>query len=102
MQNKIWTHEVLAQGWSGSLKVSRDEIDETFSVKMLTKFLFLKKIEDFPFTHYGQFLSSFVDNLACFTKKGLGVLIHFLCLEAVFFALKGARWLISLRNCLSQ
>ena len=69
MQNEIWTHIVLAQGWSGSPKVSRDAIDETFSVKMLTKFLILKKIKDLPFTHYGQFLSSFVDDLACFTKQ---------------------------------
>ena len=41
-------------------------------VKMLTKFLLLKNIEDFPFTHFGQFLSSFVDDLACFTKKRFG------------------------------
>ena len=55
MQNEIWTHNVLAQGWSGSPKISRDAVDQTFSVKMLTKFLALKKIKDFPFTHYGQF-----------------------------------------------
>ena len=78
--------------------VSRDAIDKTFSVKMLTKFLILKKIKDFPFTYYGQFLPSFVDDLACFTKKDLGVLLHFRCLEAVFFALKESGWLISLRK----
>ena len=59
MQNEIWTNNVLAQSWSGSPKISRDAIEETFSVKMLNKFLILKKIKDFPFTHYGQFLSSF-------------------------------------------
>ena len=52
-------------------KSAGKQIVETFSVKVLTKFLILKnKTKDFPFTHFGQFLSSFVDDLACFTKKG--------------------------------
>ena len=45
----IWSHEVLSQGWSGSPKVSRDAIDETFSVKIfpshiLVNFFFLSSM----------------------------------------------------------
>ena len=42
MMNEIWSHKVFTQGWSGSPKVSRDAIDETFSMKVLRRFLMLK------------------------------------------------------------
>ena len=57
--------------------------------------------QDFPFTHFGQFLSSFVDDLACSTKKSVGVKIHFLCLESIFFALKEGGMLITIRKSTS-
>ena len=52
----------------------------------------------FPYTHFGQFFTSFVDDLAVHSKKEHGDTIHFMCIEAVFYALKQSGWVISFRK----
>jgi hypothetical protein len=94
-KNEIWQHDSLPPGWSSSPKFCNNAMAETFKTKVLQIFLKTKTEEEFPYTHFGQFFTSFVNDLAVHSKQEHGDGIHFLCIEAVFFALKQSGWIIS-------
>ena len=54
--------------------------------------------EKFPFTSYRQFLQGFVDDLSIFSAKSIpnAEEVHCLAIEAVFYALQKAGWLVKL------
>ena len=74
----------------------------TFSSNVLQDFILEYRIDNklFPYTHYHQFLLSFVDDIAIFNSKSLPhpVETHLICLQAAFYALEKAGFLISLQN----
>ena len=56
------------------------------------------KPSDFPFLHFHEFCSAFVDDIEIHSGKDLpnATDVHLLCIEATFFALEKAGWLVKL------
>ena len=87
MENEIFNHARLPQGWSGSLPACQKAVSWTFRDAVLVKFKAYKKLDNktFPFDSYRLFLKGFVDDLAVHSRKSLenAVNIHVLCVEAL-------------------
>ena len=76
-------------------------MDRTFADHVLQDFITSKNLnedERFPYTKYENFTRVFVDDVSVFSKQTLSKETHFLCLEAVFYALKQSGWLISVEK----
>ena len=56
------------------------------------------KPEQFPMQSFREFVVGFVDDLAIFSSKNhpMPEEIHFLCIEAVFYPLESAGWLVKI------
>ena len=100
MEHSIWHHVRLAQGWCASLQIAQTAVLWTFRDSTLAEFIIFRHLtpEQFPFTSFRQFLQGFVDDLSIFSAKDLpnAVELHCLTIEAVFYALQKAGWLVKL------
>ena len=100
VESEIWHHSRLPQGWGPSLQIAQCAINWTFKDSTLQLFILTKKLTPalFPYTSYCQFLQGFVDDLSIFTpKKSVQAHeLHCLAINAVFFALYKAGWLVKL------
>ena len=69
VENQIWTHGRLPQGWCGSPKVASEAMQETFHPTVMSDFKKTMNItdEDFPYVNYENLLDTFVDDLAIYT-----------------------------------
>ena len=88
VENQIWTHGRLPQGWCGSPKVASEAMQETFHPKVMS---------DFRLVNYEALLDQFVDDLAIYTPnvnpanykgKFSPMKMHFTAIEALFYALQ--------------
>ena len=99
MEHNIWHHVRLAQGWSASLQIAQTAVLWTFRDSTLAEFMIFRHLtpEQFTFTSFRQFLQGFVDDLSIFSAKTLpnAVELHCLTIEAVFYALQKAGWLVN-------
>ena len=102
-ESQIWNCSRLPQGWSPSLAIAQRAVLWTFRDAALHAFLKQKGLpaNKFPFQHFHQFVQGFVDDLALHSSRTLkdAQLTHILCIEAVFFALETAGWLVKLEVC---
>jgi hypothetical protein len=99
-EDQVWHHARLAQGWSASLKIAQRAVLWTFRDEALQAFLKMKGLtqSDFPFLHFHEFASAFVDDIEIHSGKDLpnAIDVHLLCIEATFYALEKAGWLVKL------
>ena len=89
-------------GWSASPNIAQQAIDRTFSDHTLLEFIKSENLTEddrFPFKKYNDFMRTFVNDILIFSKKDLKKETHFMCIKAVFFALKRSGWLLSLVKC---
>ena len=109
VEELVWTHEALPQGWCASPKLARDAMIITFAPEVMQDYMKENNLsaEDFSFRDYDQILKQFVDDLAIFTKrttlksykgKFTASELHLLAVDSVFYALARFGWLISLRK----
>jgi hypothetical protein len=100
MENEIWNHSRVAQGWCGSLTACQKAVSWTFRDEVLQKFVVSKALttEQFPFDSFRLFLKGFVDDLAVHSAKSHknAEELHILCIEAVFYAVRAGGWLLKL------
>jgi hypothetical protein len=100
VEDQVWHHCRLAQGWCASLAIAQRAVLWTFRDEALNNFVAEKGLtkSQFPFRHFHEFLSGFVDDLAIGSSKNYdnAVEVHILCIEAAFHALESAGWLIKL------
>ena len=100
VEDKVWTHNRLAQGWSASLAICQRAVLWTFRDEVLKNFMDLHHLtaEQFPMKSFREFVAGFVDDISIFSSKDHPdpEEIHFLCIEAVFYALESAGWLVKL------
>ena len=100
MENEIWNHSRVAQGWCGSLTACQKAVSWTFRDEVLQKFVISKALttEQFPFDSFRLFLKGFVDDLAVHSAKSHknAEELHILCIEAVFYAVRAGGWLLKL------
>ena len=100
VENQIWHHGRLPQGWCASLQIAQTAVLWTFRDATLADFIAYRGLtpEQFPFTSYRNFVQGFVDDLSIFSAKDLQQAkeIHCLAIEAVFYALQKAGWLVKL------
>ena len=100
VESQVWCHARLAQGWCASLAIAQRAVLWTFRDEALNTFRKEKRLtsSQFPFLHFHQFLSGFVDDLAIGSSKDYenALDIHILCIEATFHALEAAGWLIKI------
>ena len=103
VESEIWHHARLPQGWAASLSYAQKAVLWTFRDEALKDFLKSKDLppNKFPYKHFHEFVSGFVDDLALHTSKVLkdAEMMHILCIEAVFHALEAAGWLVKLEIC---
>ena len=73
VENEIWHHGWLSQGWCASLQIAQRAVLWTFQDSTLADFISSRGLtpEKFPFTSYRQFLQGFVDDLTIFLGKNL-------------------------------
>ena len=71
VEESVWSHSSLPQGWCASPKFARDAMIITFAPEVMKDFATENNLsaEDFPFRDYDQILKQFVDDLAIFTKR---------------------------------
>ena len=104
-QNEIWQHIRLAQGLSISPFIAARAMHMTFSDDTLADFLRINNIVGFPFSKFKEFLKHYLDDCICFTPKDTisdkfpPKKLHFLCLEAMTWALSQHGWIASLNKC---
>ena len=109
VEESVWSHSSLPQGWCASPKFARDAMIITFAPEIMKDFAIENNLseEDFPFRDYDQILKQFVDDLAVFTKRDTvksykgkfsATELHMLAIDSVFYALARFGWLISLRK----
>ena len=99
---KFLTHWRLAQGWYASPNIAQQAMDRTFADHVLQEFIKKENLnydDQFPFSKYDDFTKVFVEDVSIFSKQSLKKETHFLCLKAVFIALKQSGWLISVEKC---
>jgi hypothetical protein len=100
VENEVWQHNRLPQGWSASLSICQRAVLWTFRDEVLFDFMEKHSLtpEQFPMKSFRDFVVGFVDDLAIHSKKNhpMPKEIHFLCIEAVFYALESAGWLVKL------
>ena len=100
VEDKVWQHNRLAQGWSASLAICQRAVLWTFRDKVLKDFMDLHHLtpEQFPMRSFREFVAGFVDDLSIHSSRDHPdpEEIHFLCIEAVFYALESAGWLVKL------
>ena len=100
MENEIWNHSRVAQGWCGSLTACQKAVSWTVRDEVLKKFVISKALttEQFPFDSFRLFLKGFVDDLAVHSAKSFknAAELHILCIEAVFYAIRAGGWLLKL------
>ena len=91
VEDKIWQHNRLAQGWCASLAICQRAVLWTFRDIVLKNFMDLHNLtpEQFPMRSFREFVTGFVDDLAIHSSLDHPdpEEIHFLCIEAVFYAL---------------
>ena len=109
VEDTIWGHERLPQGWTASPKFGKDAMVKTFSPETLQEWRQKNNISivDFPPNDYSAFLVTFVDDLANHTPRKLpasykgkltAIEYHMMAMDATFYALHKHGWLISLRK----
>ena len=100
VENEIWHHSRLLQELGASLYIAQTAIIWTFRNSTLHVFILSRNLTptQFPFTSYQQFVQGFVDKLSIFTPKNLqnAAELHCLAIDAVFYALHQAGWLVKL------
>merc|ERR1712215_15951 len=64
VENEIWHHGRLPQGWCASLQIAQRAVLWTFRDSTLADFVSSRVLtpEQFPFTSYRQFLQGFIDD----------------------------------------
>ena len=71
-----------------------------FPDRVLNDFMELYALtpEQFPMRSFREFVAGFVDDLSIFSSRDFPdpEEIHFLCIEAVFYALESAGWLVKI------
>ena len=100
VEHEVWHHARLPQGWSASLAIAQRAVLWTFRDAVLQEFLATKNLSanQFPYTRFGQFVQGFVDDLSIFSSKDHPNPedVHCLCIEATFYALEAAGWVVKL------
>ena len=100
VEHEVWHHARLPQGWNASLAIAQRAVLWTFRDAVLQEFVTHHSLNNkqFPFNSFRQFVQGFVDDLSIFSPKAFANSeeLHCLCIEAVFFALEIAGWLIKL------
>jgi hypothetical protein len=103
VEDSVWTHSALPQGWCASPRYAREAMIETFATPVLEEFKADNNLSDidFPVEEYDRILKQFVDDLAIFTSRDLpatykgklsAVEFHMKAVEAVFYALHKFGW----------
>ena len=66
VENEIWNHGKLPQGWCASLQIAQRAVLWTFRDSTLADFISSRGLtpEQFPFTSYRNFVQGFVDDLS--------------------------------------
>ena len=109
VENSVWSHGRLPQGWCGSPKIASEAMQETFHPTVMPDFKKAKNIKDadFHYHNYESLLDQFVDDLAVYTPKVTPdnytgtfspMKMHFTAIESIFYALNRFDWLILLRK----
>ena len=100
VESEIWHNSRLPQGWGPSLQISQTAIIWTFQDSTLQVFILTRRLTpaQFPFTYYRQFVQGFVDDFNIFSPKNAqnAQELHCLAIDAVFYALHDAGWLVKL------
>ena len=101
-KNAIWMSKRLAMGLANAPFIAFMAMKFTFRDEMLKQFLEINNITNFPYQSFDSFLKVYLDDILCHTpRKSEGKhytpkQIHFICLQAIFFALKENGWIASL------
>ena len=104
-QNEVWQHKRLAQGLSISPYIAARAMHMTFSDEVLLDFLKKHNIIDFPFKKFNEFMKHYLDDCICFTPTNIisnkypPKKLHFICLQAMTWALSQHGWIASLNKC---
>ena len=73
VEAQIWSCARLPQGWAPSLSIAQKAVLWTFRDEALHAFLRAKGLpaNKFPYKHFHEFISGFVDDLALHTARTL-------------------------------
>ena len=103
-KNNIWLSKRLAMGLSNAPYIAFQAMKFSFRKEVLQQFLEKNNIKDFPLDSFDSFVKIYLDDILChtprkqispnFTPKQL----HFICLEAILFALNENGWIASLNK----
>ena len=65
VENSVWSHGKLPQGWCGSPKIASEAMQETFHPTVMSDFKKANNITDadFPYHNLESLLDQFVDDL---------------------------------------
>ena len=71
VENSVWSHGRLPQGWCGSPKIASEAMQETFHPTVMSDFKKANNITDadFPYHNYESLLDQFVDHLDIRVEK---------------------------------
>ena len=89
----------LCQGLKCSPFWAQKALAYTLHDDVLLEFLAKKKITNFPFASWENFVLAYCDDLLVYTPLHASKQIHRLCVEALLYALQRADFLISLPKC---
>ena len=103
-KNNIWMAKRLAMGLSNAPYVAFQAMKFSFRKEVLQQFLDKNNIKDFPFESFDSFVKIYLDDILCHTPrkqispKFTPKKLHFICLEAILFALQENGWIASLNK----
>ena len=91
-------------GLSNAPFVAFKAMQHTFTNEILQQFLQEKNITDFPFQSFDQFIKIYLDDILChspreqISPKYTAKKLHFICMEAILYALAQNGWIVSLNK----
>ena len=100
VEESVWTHGSLPQGWCASSKFARDAMIITFAPGVMKDYATENNLsaEDFPFRDYDLAIFTKRETLQSYKGKFTASELHLIAVDCVFYALARIGWLISLRK----
>ena len=89
------------QGVAASPYHAQSAMHLTFSQVVLEEWFIKEKVdrEFFIYSSFGEFLKYFLDDVLIYSDLEKGNRLHFLCIDAAWYALDRAGWNINIKKC---